>query len=719
MSGTHRRRRATLIATAGAVLGLAAARWTMPLLPYRACPDQLPGFAAAVGFDPLGGALRLAWGVLLSLAGGAAGWRFARPRCEARLGRAPAWPLLPRRFLETKAPSRKRVLVPAVAAHALSAWIFLIVPFGSGGARSRILLGILLVASFALAAALGGGDPEKGAGCLGAAAAILPFALLGPRPAALWLAVGAAAYLLPVFARLLAWLRPDAARLSRALVVAVLLPGSVTALAAAAMMRAPRVANVFEDGHALLPASEYMRGELPYRDIVPGHGLLSDGGLAFGSLRLFGDDYVGLKRGEKAAGAAFWPAVYALGWGATGSPGVAFGGLLLSFLMSVQYHNPRAIASLWVLALALQASRTRRPAAWVACGFALPIALCVAVEFAAYAAGGVAVALWVARGDRSKHLRRFGVGAAISGGLIALALGLLGVLPGFLGTTFRFIPALLPVYALGFSRIAVPMTAEALRAALLDPATLYFGFVALSVVLLGAWLARAPVVGPRGRAVLPICAWAVLAMLSDLERRHPYGFVVVPLGLLLVARWLRGWRGWASPRAWAPAAALACVAGLRQPVFLLALVGNAIEFTEPARGTVALSEPPRARGGLFVPTDAALVAATAEMMRRAGFRGGDTWFDFASMPGLYYLFDRDCPIRYYEVGFYETETAQREVIAAVAANPRIRAVLVSTAMGSIDGVTNAARAPLVAAFVADHFRPFYRDGVAEFWLRKP
>jgi hypothetical protein len=82
--------------------------------------------------------------------------------------------------------------------------------------------------------------------------------------------------------------------------------------------------------------------------------------------------------------------------------------------------------------------------------------------------------------------------------------------------------------------------------------------------------------------------------------------------------------------------------------------------------------------------------------------------------------DRDCPIRYYEVPFYETPAAQLEVIEAVRRNRRVRAVLVVSGRWeqAIDGVPNAVRAPLVAAFVRTNFRPGYRKEGVEFWLRK-
>ncbi|MBC7792451.1 MAG: hypothetical protein H7Z43_01985, partial [Clostridia bacterium] len=49
------------------------------------------------------------------------------------------------------------------------------------------------------------------------------------------------------------------------------------------------VVDFFEDGHGLLPASEMIAGELPYRDITPGHGLLTDGLIDLASLKIRGE----------------------------------------------------------------------------------------------------------------------------------------------------------------------------------------------------------------------------------------------------------------------------------------------------------------------------------------------------------------------------------------------------------------------------------------------
>src|SRR5262249_41238114 len=109
---------------------------------------------------------------------------------------------------------------------------------------------------------------------------------------------------------------------------------------------------------------------------------------------------------------------------------------------------------------------------------------------------------------------------------------------------------------------------------------------------------------------------------------------------------------------------------------------------------------------------------TQEMLRRADFRSDDTWLDVAGAPGLYYLFDRDCPIRYYEVAFFESARAQDEVIAAIERNPHVRAVLMRGPFPPVDTLGVAVRAPRVGADRREHVRPVSREGEVEWWLRK-
>jgi len=286
----------------------------------------------------------------------------------------------------------------------------------------------------------------------------------------------------------------------------------------------------------------------------------------------------------------------------------------------------------------------------------------------------------------------------------------LGVFPEFLDVTFRLVPSLLPVYAQGFPSV-LPLGSA-------SPALLY-ACAGLGALLLGALLPRGSEVSDPARALLPVSAWIALAMLAVLERQHlNYPYFAVPAAVLLVARWIRRSAPDRLAGSLASGTVVAGFALVHGALTLPLVIGVAVQPRQYEANAAPLVAPRRARGALFRSPERALVARTAEMIERAGFRKEDTWLDFANEPGLYFLFERPSPIRYYEVPFYESESAQREVIAAVERNPRVRAVLLSGAYPNIDAVSNETRAPLVARYVRENFRPFLREDGVEFWIRR-
>ncbi|HEX8617783.1 MAG TPA: hypothetical protein VF911_09390, partial [Thermoanaerobaculia bacterium] len=128
---------------------------------------------------------------------------------------------------------------------------------------------------------------------------------------------------------------------------------------------------------------------------------------------------------------------------------------------------------------------------------------------------------------------------------------------------------------------------------------------------------------------------------------------------------------------------------------------------------------PRARGAVVDPlTHKALGSMQAFIA--ANLRGNETFYDFANAATLYFLFDLPCPIRQLEVPLYETEEAQREVIARLERDRSVRAALIAfpTAYTTIDGIPNHVRAPLVWAYLQKRFRPAFHENGVELWLRR-
>ena len=742
----------------GALFGLGVAFSLVPLIPFAPAPDQLIGFAKQNGFNPRQDGLRLLILFLLPLLGAGIA-RVAAERIEASrlpflsrfrnpsawwgfsaglfvaaglgslgatlvsgiLGFLAAGFLLP--ILEDTA-GENRIGLAAAVAHAISVWMFLAGPAANHGLSSAAPAFLLFCLSAALGHWLGGKSLERGAPYLALASLVFPVAFWGRRPEWACLAAGIAALLLPLAGAARPLRAQRSAAVLRRVAVFVFLPGVFSALAAAACFRLPPIGNIFEDGHGLLPASEYMRGEVPYRDIVPGHGLVSDGLLQEMQLRIFGDDYRGIARGSKAVGAFFFPLIYAMGFAATGSAAVGFWGLFLSFLFFPQFWFFRVMASLGALALCTRAARTKSQGAWLAAGVALPVTLLVSVDFAFYSSVATLAALFVSRGNRKVSARSLLVGAALCAIVFALLFGALGFLGPFLHTTVVFLPALLPVYAQGVGPIPSALAQGAqipdVLASLVDRQVFYYAFLGFAFMAGASLLVRAPGVGSRGRALFPFLIWFGVGTISVIERQHVgYPSFVLPIVVVLAARWIRGWRPWNSLRGAFAAGIVLLAVVVCRPVALLASVLDVLSGVRLPERAVIFQEPPRARGAIFPELHAATISATAEFLR-SGFLGvHETWLDFANAPLLYYLFERDCPIRYYEVPFYETVAAQQEVIRALEKNRSIKAVLMHTPILAeyIDGISNSVRAPLVAAYIERHFHPvFFKNGV-EYWLR--
>ncbi len=617
-------------------------------------------------------------------------------------------------------PEEYRLLLPFVVAHALTVWVFLQGSQLAVVVAPLLLLGATFLGSLAFSAVLGKGEVARGFPFLGSAALTLPAALWQSRTSHANAILAAIAFVLPMACALV----PGSGlqRTARRLGVALLLPGSITVLAASSMS-SPRLVDIFEDGHGTLPASEYLRGERPYRDILPGHGLMSDGVIQLAQMKLFGDEYRGLQLGDKVFGAIYWPSIYAVGYAATANPGLAYLCLTTSYVAWPQYSHQRSFPAVWIIALALMASRTGRRGYWIATGVLIPIALCWAVEFAVYGSVAALAALWIARGRRLSHALSVALGMAVSSAAIGLLFGLLGIATEFARSTFVFLPKLIDVYALPLVKPTLPASAavgELLRYISDRTTFLYLG-VAAGLVIVAAAVARAPVIGARGRQAIPPFAFVVAAMLSVIERRHiNYPALLLPTALVLALHWLAGRRSELTVRA---ALALFISVGVLyswRPLAVIRAAASELRIDKEPTPFATLAYPARARGALFTAADARLVRATNAFLAEAGLSPEETWLDFANVPGLYYLFDRDCPIRYYEVPYYETPSAQAEVIEAIERNPSVRAVLVADGLPSepMDGVENRLRAPRVAAYIQRAFRPaFRRDGV-EFWLRK-
>jgi hypothetical protein len=211
----------------------------------------------------------------------------------------------------------------------------------------------------------------------------------------------------------------------------------------------------------------------------------------------------------------------------------------------------------------------------------------------------------------------------------------------------------------------------------------------------------------RFEPLVLVAVWGVLTGMSYAERFHLYFGTIAAL---LLAAWIARSRS---------LVLLGMAIVLAGPTTHVAVIGINRITRAPSAEWVEVPEIARARGAVWHTRDAAAIRSVKKYLELS-LKPDETFLDFANSGILYYLFRRDCPIRQYEVAFFQSEEEQREVIRRLESDPKIRAVLVTrTPAGkNIVDIPNAWRAPLVQHYIETHFEPDFEEGEIAFWRRK-
>jgi hypothetical protein len=468
----------------------------------------------------------------------------------------------------------------------------------------------------------------------------------------------------------------------------------------------PRV-NFFEDGHSLLPASEYLRGERPYRDVLPAHGLGEDGGFDALAMRAGGVSIGTRWRARLVIGNLLACGLYALAFAVTGSAEGAMFAVMLSVMTGAYTMHIRMVAPLVVLTLIAIAVRRRRPQLFFWAGIGTVIAAVISLDFGVF----TLVTLLIAA-VRQKSWKPALLGLTAAAVPLFLALAAFGILGDFFRGTFLETPAVAAAYVLApFTPPALIKAFPDVLAVALDPTVFLVVFWCVTAVCVGVLIARPP--RRRVEAALLIGVWSVISAISYAERHHTRFDILAPILIVFVILGLlRRRRALAIP-------AIAAAIALAAPTTHMAVVGWMRQSRAPVEpGWMELRDLPPARGAFFHERDAAIIESTRKYIALS-LRPDETFFDFTNSGILYFLTRRDCPIREYEVAFYETEAGQREVIRRLEANPKVRAALVSPAPRfTVDGIPNAVRAPLVWQYLQERFERDFTEGDVVIWRRK-
>jgi len=477
----------------------------------------------------------------------------------------------------------------------------------------------------------------------------------------------------------------------------------------------PRV-NLFEDAHGIVPAGEMLHGELPYRDIIPAHGLIEDGLLDYVAMRTRGATLGNALKARNVYGSLNAVAVYALTAAATGSAEGGIIGFFFAAMLGTIPTTSRTVASLFTLAILAVAVRRRNPRLFAAAGFGAVLSALSSLDFGGCTIIALAVALIRFRPNPLRAMRDAAIGAACAVVPLFAIFAAFGIARSFVTTT------LFEILTLGPVSTQTPFAApQALKTTFRFFPEVLAGVFDRGALMYVAWGCAAVFCGialttRARRRIEPlalVALWIAAGGMSYAARHHlHFQFAVAPL--LLIGAWTL-WRA-RSRYAVVAFIVLAMISGITVHIIVDGMVRNA----RGPIGTppVALDDLPRARGAWFSDDDAKMIRTANAYV--ASLPPDDTYFDFTNRPMLYFLFDRNCPIRQLGPSWYEPEERQRAVIAQLDRDPHIRAALVPAGPtdGTLDGVPNAMRAPLVWAYVQQHFQPEFAENGIIFWRRR-
>ena len=454
----------------------------------------------------------------------------------------------------------------------------------------------------------------------------------------------------------------------------------------------PVTANFFEDGHNVPVAYELLRGEKPYTDVIPTHGLITDGLLDFAAMKFFGVRSLRTFLVNRlVAGMLSSVAIYCLVLAATGSAEAGLLGAFLAFTLfsgSALWFRPSA--AMFALAAVVAGTHLRAKRWFVGAGALLVLAYLVSVDFAVYSA---IVALIAA--IRLRAVRELAIGIAAALVPLLLVFAIFGFAVDFIRVNIAEIFGGHDAGYLKLLELPAGLRSPALLHHLpsnIEPMLWIVALIASCVAL-----ARSPLRARRDDGFALIGLWMVLAAAAYV-RRGNFQFFAVAAPFLVTALWTLS--------RYARTAAMVLIAG----VVLLA---------EPFRHVIEVI--PRLRAMAPAPMWDETTTNSIHAARHfvSQLKPGETYVDFTNAALLYPILGRDLPLRQVIVGSYESEEAQSEVIARLERNGRVRAALIAFpgTDQNVDGIPSSVRAPRVWQYLQTHFTPAFEEAGVVFWVR--
>ncbi|MGZ5476521.1 MAG: hypothetical protein ACXW29_09540 [Thermoanaerobaculia bacterium] len=556
---------------------------------------------------------------------------------------------------------------------------------------------------------------------------ILPFLALFFVPAAMAIS----ATMLAVVIALVLAIRGDEAESPsrvRVLVAYVVIPLLLYCFSYASSASMMQWLDLFHRGETLGPASDYLRGKVPYRDVFVLHGLMHDGQLDAWLFQLFGRDLnIALAR-PVIIGAFASPALWYLGMAIFDSIPLAIATMFLGAVTT--QDNERTFFEIAVLALVVAGVRGRvRPLLIFFGGVFAALALFFSFDIGLYSIGGGL--LFLAFAGRLRGVLAF-IAGIVAGALpFLIYLGSRGALGAFFETSFVTIPRIIDaVWSLPFPDVTSTFRKNLSLRTIADFLILEnFRFILNPLVICISILVLILRFIRRKRewidvALLALTAFALLTQRSALGRsdpQHQYfsAFLIGPMILVLLAMLAREVAPiWRAREANGPALLLVAVAAAL-PLLVTALwVPDVLNF----RLDDLVRYQPRVKGYIHDPV-AGEVNGRILSVRYHVYdltpKGGAV-FDFSNQPAFYFFLNRPNPTRFYQVPILSPPAFQRETIEALErTKPPIVIRRSPQGFDVFDGVDNSIRAQAVAAYIDDHYAYARSTRGVELWTRKP
>jgi hypothetical protein len=559
--------------------------------------------------------------------------------------------------------------------------------------------------------------------------------------------------------------KPFAPRTAWNLAAYLIFPALVYLVSYASTAQGSQWVDLFHRGEAIGPASDYLRGKVPFRDVFALHGMLEDGLLDSWLMDLFGRSLdVHIAR-TVIIGALLGVSLWFLGIVVFDSIPLALFCVAMGSWTTVE--NNRTFFQVAAVALFWNAVKRRSRASAIFAGVFAGIAIFFSYDIGLYTiagAIGASLLLWIAAkraplatpsgaasapGSREERIvlgeitpssRRpraaaaplfFAIGVLLGAAPFIIYLAMRGALDDFAVTSFVIIPRIIDAtWALPFPDLVSTFRRDLNLHTLADFVLLEKFHLILSPLTIAVALVyfiqrwRRKRVDQLDYALLVLTVFAAITQRTAFGRaefRHQYfaAFLIGPILILLASIAFRAlreiWRdGDSSTRVFLAALAAATVPAIAVlfwiPDLINVRLNDLVAYTTRVQHLKIddpLAEEVRWR----------IHDVTEEV--KALTPRGEPIFDFSNQPAFYFFTDRPNPTRFYQVPILSPREFQAETIGALErAKPKVIIRRSPERYDQFDGVPNELRAQAVAAYLRDAYEFHKTTRGVELWTRR-